>query len=90
MPNCPHLTTLPLPHGTVHQVPVRVAHHPRIILVEDFPARYCPDCGDIFTDLGWDMAVQQAIERRMNQGETVTNVIPFADLQVTEPEALCI
>ncbi len=88
MRNCPHLTMTPLPHGTVHQVAVRVNGDQRTVLVEGFPASYCPACGEIFTSLGWDMAAQDALEHYLNRDEPLANVISFADLAVHQPSVL--
>jgi hypothetical protein len=88
---CYHTSTQPLTGGTDTFVPVRDHGQVRRILVRGFPALVCTDpaCLTISTDLAWMLAVQDVLEQRLDSGVTVSPIVAFDDLQITQPATLC-
>ena len=85
---CQHPRLQPLPGGTVHRVLIQSQGTVRGVLVAGFPADYCLQCLAQLTDLSWELAVQQELERREAVGIVIGQVVNFADLQLRQPAVL--
>ena len=61
----------------------------RTILVRNFPVHLCKECKSLLPDLAWQLAVQDAIEKRLAHGLAVQDIEYIAHLGVAAPALLC-
>jgi hypothetical protein len=89
---CIHTSSQPLAGGTDLLMNIREpSGNLRPIVVRGCPALQCTNiqCATILTDLDWMLAAEQALEAKLQAGESLPVAIAFDELHLTAPARLC-